>query len=131
MIITPQDLLILHYNDKILEIFMETMLYRVLVLLVLSIVIMLCAIPLSTSVIVHGFQLIGMTNLMPGRALIDAAQHKCVKYMAKCVAIEYDFLFFSFSSLGELEDDALTLLKRIRKFSMTQDIRGTRCCPYI
>ncbi|GKC33323.1 hypothetical protein Tco_1040617 [Tanacetum coccineum] len=46
------------------------------------------------------------------------------KYMAKCAAIGYGFLPFSFSSLGELEADAVTLLKRIQKFSMTQDIRA-------
>ncbi|GKE56796.1 hypothetical protein Tco_1495981 [Tanacetum coccineum] len=47
---------------------------------------------------------------------IDAAQRKRGKYMAKCAAIGYGFLPFSFSSLGELEPDAVTLLKRIRKF---------------
>ncbi|GKE47849.1 hypothetical protein Tco_1479107 [Tanacetum coccineum] len=56
----------------------------------------------------------GMENLM----LIDAAQRKRVKYMAKCVAIGYGFLPFSFSFLGELEEDAITLLKWIRKFPM-------------
>nr|GFA50675.1 hypothetical protein [Tanacetum cinerariifolium] len=75
----------------------------------------------------------GMANFIPGRAVIDAAQRKRVKYMAKCAAIGYGFLPFSFSSLGELEDDtvtllkriqtdAVTLLKRIRKFSIAQDI---------
>ncbi|GKC28567.1 hypothetical protein Tco_1035861 [Tanacetum coccineum] len=39
-------------------------------------------------------------------------------------AIGYGFLPFSFSSLGELEADAVTLLKRIQKFSMTQVIRA-------
>ncbi|GKA98975.1 putative reverse transcriptase domain-containing protein [Tanacetum coccineum] len=47
---------------------------------------------------------------------IDVAQRKRGKYMAKCAAIRYGFLPFSFSSLGELEADAVTLLKRIRKF---------------
>nr|GEV09616.1 hypothetical protein [Tanacetum cinerariifolium] len=56
--------------------------------------------------------------------VIDAAQRKRGKYMAKCVAIGYGFLPFSFSSLGELEEDAVTLLKRIQKFSMAQDIRA-------
>ncbi|GKA80489.1 hypothetical protein Tco_0787181 [Tanacetum coccineum] len=45
-----------------------------------------------------------------------------VEYMVKCAAIGYGFLPFSFSSLEELEADAVTLLKRIRKFSMAQDI---------
>ncbi|GKA77421.1 hypothetical protein Tco_0783882 [Tanacetum coccineum] len=66
----------------------------------------------------------GMTNFVPGRAVIDATQCKRVKYMAKCAAIRYGFLSFSFSSLRKLEDDAVTLLKRIRKFSITQDIRA-------
>ncbi|GJV28835.1 RNA-directed DNA polymerase, eukaryota, reverse transcriptase zinc-binding domain protein [Tanacetum coccineum] len=93
-------------------------------------IIMLCAIPLWTSVIVQEFQLTGMANFMPGRAVIDAAQRKRVKYMTKCAAIGYRFLPFSFSSLGELEDDAVTLLKRIRKLSMTQDI-GARAAIHI
>ncbi|GJT30060.1 hypothetical protein Tco_0910335 [Tanacetum coccineum] len=50
--------------------------------------------------------------------------------MAKCAAIEYGFLPFSFSSLGELEADAVILLKRIWKFSMAQDI-GARAAVHI
>ncbi|GKE84743.1 hypothetical protein Tco_1558485, partial [Tanacetum coccineum] len=63
-----------------------------------------------------------MADFVPGHAVIDAAQCKRVKYMAKCAAIGYKFLPFSFSSLGELKDDTVTLLKRIQKFSMAQDI---------
>ncbi|GKF49599.1 hypothetical protein Tco_0142850 [Tanacetum coccineum] len=44
---------------------------------------------------------------------VDATQRKRVKYMAKCAAIGYGFLPFSFSSLGELEEDAITLQKLI------------------
>nr|GEU32722.1 hypothetical protein [Tanacetum cinerariifolium] len=66
----------------------------------------------------------GMVDFVLGRAVIDAAQRKRGKYMAKCAAIEYGFLSFSFSSLGELETDAVTLLKRIRKFFMTQNIEA-------
>ncbi|GJY68294.1 hypothetical protein Tco_0471276 [Tanacetum coccineum] len=72
----------------------------------------------------------GMTNFAPGRAVIDAAQRKSGKYLDKCAAIGYDFIPFSFSSLGELEANVVTLLKRIRKFSMVQDI-GTRAAIYI
>ncbi|GJR40671.1 ulp1 protease family, C-terminal catalytic domain-containing protein [Tanacetum coccineum] len=64
------------------------------------------------------------------RAVNEAAQRKRVKYEAKCADIGYGFLLFSFSSFGELEKDAVTLLKRIRKFSMTQDI-GTRAAVHI
>nr|GEX95131.1 retrotransposon protein, putative [Tanacetum cinerariifolium] len=63
-----------------------------------------------------------MVDFVPGRAVIDAAQRKRGKYMDKCATIGYRFLPFSFSSLGELEVDTIILLKRIRKFSITQDI---------
>ncbi|GKD38080.1 hypothetical protein Tco_1258287, partial [Tanacetum coccineum] len=66
----------------------------------------------------------GMSDFAPGRTVTDAAHRKRGKYMAKCVDIGYGFLPFSFSSLGELETDAVTLLKRVRNFSMAQDIGG-------
>ncbi|GKD13691.1 hypothetical protein Tco_1198098, partial [Tanacetum coccineum] len=74
----------------------------------------------------------GMTDFVPGRAVTDAAHRKRGKYMAKCAAIGYGFLpfSFSFSSLGELETDAVTLLKRVRKFSIAQDI-GARAAVHI
>ncbi|GKB80464.1 putative reverse transcriptase domain-containing protein [Tanacetum coccineum] len=56
----------------------------------------------------------GMVDLVPSCAVIDASYHKRVKYEAKYAYIEYGFLPFSFSSLRELEEDAVTLLKRIR-----------------
>ncbi|GJR33713.1 hypothetical protein Tco_1209397 [Tanacetum coccineum] len=49
---------------------------------------------------------------------------KGVKYEAKCANIGYSFLPFSFSSLEELEEDEVTSLKRIRKFSIAQYIRA-------
>ncbi|GJX16333.1 hypothetical protein Tco_0217165 [Tanacetum coccineum] len=64
----------------------------------------------------------GMADFLPGRAVIDAAQHKRCKYMTKCADIGYGFLPFSFSFFGELEKDAVTLLKQVRMFSMAQDI---------
>lgn len=72
----------------------------------------------------------GMIDFMSGRAVIEAAQRKRVKYEAKCVDIGYGFLPFSFSSFGELEKDAVTLIKRIRRFSSTQDI-GARAAVHI
>ncbi|GJT48533.1 hypothetical protein Tco_0974690 [Tanacetum coccineum] len=71
-----------------------------------------------------------MTDFVPGRVVLDAAQRKRGKYMTKCAAIGYEFLPFSFSSLGELEADAVTLLKRIRKFFVAQDI-GERATIHI
>ena len=71
-----------------------------------------------------------MIDFVPGRAVIDAAKRKRVKYGAKSADIGYGFIPFSFSSLGELEADAMTLLTRIRKFSITQDI-GARAAAHI
>nr|GEU37962.1 putative reverse transcriptase domain-containing protein [Tanacetum cinerariifolium] len=71
-----------------------------------------------------------MADFVPGRTVIDVAQRKRDKYMDKCAAIGYEFLLFSFSSLGELEADAVSLLKQIRKFSMTHDI-GARTVIHI
>ncbi|GKC11559.1 hypothetical protein Tco_1008341, partial [Tanacetum coccineum] len=65
-----------------------------------------------------------MVDFVPSRAVTEAAQRKRVKYEAKCTDIGYGFLLFTFSSFGELEKDGVTLLKRIRKFSMAQDIRA-------
>ena len=55
----------------------------------------------------------GMVDFVPGRAVIEAAQRKRDKYKAKCADIGYGFIPFSFSSFGEIEKDAVTLLKRI------------------
>ncbi|GKD68913.1 hypothetical protein Tco_1323003, partial [Tanacetum coccineum] len=71
-----------------------------------------------------------MADFVLGRAVIDAAQRKRVKYMTKCANIRYGFIPFSFSSFGELEKDAVTLLKRVQKFSMAQDI-GARAAVHI
>nr|GEV28789.1 hypothetical protein [Tanacetum cinerariifolium] len=54
-----------------------------------------------------------MVDFVSGRAVIDAAHRKRVKYEAKCANIRYGFLPFSFSSLGELKKDAVNLLKWI------------------
>ncbi|GJZ45641.1 hypothetical protein Tco_0848896 [Tanacetum coccineum] len=42
----------------------------------------------------------GGTNHYVQQVMIDVAQRKRIKYMAKCAAIGYGFLLFSFSSLG-------------------------------
>ncbi|GJW94304.1 hypothetical protein Tco_0173976 [Tanacetum coccineum] len=65
-----------------------------------------------------------MADFVPSRTVIDVAQRKRGKYMDKCAAIGYELIPFSFSSLGKLEVDAVSLLKWIRKFSMTHDIRA-------
>nr|GEV24709.1 hypothetical protein [Tanacetum cinerariifolium] len=110
-------------NGFLLGIFMETMLYRVLGLLVSNIVLTLYVIPLSTYVIILEFQLDGgldvcvdltrsspltqtrMVDFVPGRVMIDVAQHK-------------------------READVVALLRRIQKFSMAQDI-GARAAVHI
>ncbi|GJS37119.1 hypothetical protein Tco_0535501 [Tanacetum coccineum] len=53
----------------------------------------------------------GMIDFAPGQAVFEAAQRKRTKYEARCADIGYGFLSFPFSSFGELEKDAVTLLK--------------------
>ena len=72
----------------------------------------------------------GMSDFVPGRVVVDAAQRKCVNYRDLCTTAGYGFLPFSFSSLGELDTDAVALLKRIQKFSISQDA-GARAAAYI
>ncbi|GKB68028.1 hypothetical protein Tco_0929440 [Tanacetum coccineum] len=72
----------------------------------------------------------GMINFASGRAVFEAAQRKCAKYEAKCADSGHSFIPFSFSSFGKLVKDAVTLLKRILKFSVTQDI-GARVVVHI
>ena len=57
-----------------------------------------------------------MVDFIPGLALIEAAHRKNFDYEAKCTDKGYGFIPFSFSSFGELENDAVTLLKRVRSF---------------
>nr|GFA22755.1 hypothetical protein [Tanacetum cinerariifolium] len=64
----------------------------------------------------------GMTDFVHGRSVIDATQRKGVKYQAKCADFGYGFLPFLFYSFGELKNDVISLLKRIQKFSLAQDI---------
>nr|GEW47768.1 hypothetical protein [Tanacetum cinerariifolium] len=72
--------------------------------------------------VVQCSDMVYISDFVLGRAVIDVAQRKRVKYMAKCAAIGYEFFSFSLSFLWELEADAITLMNRIRKFSMAQDI---------
>ncbi|KAL9232348.1 hypothetical protein vseg_007471 [Gypsophila vaccaria] len=71
-----------------------------------------------------------LAYFVPGRVVADAAQRKCAKYRDRCEAAGYGFLPFSFSSLGELGSDAVALLKRIQKYSVSQDA-GARMAAYI
>ncbi|GJZ03403.1 hypothetical protein Tco_0536678 [Tanacetum coccineum] len=64
----------------------------------------------------------GMVDFVSGRAVIEVTQRKCIKYEAKCADIGYGFIPFSFSSFGELENDAVTLLNQIQKFFVTSGI---------
>ncbi|CAA0838451.1 Cytokinin riboside 5-monophosphate phosphoribohydrolase LOG3, partial [Striga hermonthica] len=59
----------------------------------------------------------GMSDFVPGRVVVDAAQRKRAKYDALCATKGYGFLPFSFSSLRELHTEAIGLLKRIQKYS--------------
>ncbi|KAL6528974.1 hypothetical protein OROMI_028860 [Orobanche minor] len=72
----------------------------------------------------------GLSDFIPGWVVTDAANHKRVKYETGCRAIGYGFHPFSFSYLGKLDKDAVALLKRVQKFSRTQDIEA-RATAYI
>nr|GEV07016.1 initiator tRNA phosphoribosyl transferase [Tanacetum cinerariifolium] len=71
----------------------------------------------------------GMIDFVPRRAVIEAAQRKCVKYEAKCADIGYGFLSFSFSSFGELEKNA-NLTEADPKILRDSKHWGTRCCSH-
>nr|GEU41389.1 hypothetical protein [Tanacetum cinerariifolium] len=78
--------------------------------------------------VVVGFLSDGL-DFVPGYAVIDAAQCKRGKYMAKCATIGYGFLLFCFSSLGELEADAVTLLSGSESSLHGSGHRGTFSHP--
>ncbi|CAO2827533.1 unnamed protein product [Amaranthus hypochondriacus] len=77
----------------------------------------------------HAVSCAGLSDFVPGQVVTDAAHRKRVKYEASCRLIGYGFVPFSFSSLGELEKEDVALLKRVQRFSTTQDI-GARAAAY-
>ncbi|XP_056699878.1 uncharacterized protein [Spinacia oleracea] len=72
----------------------------------------------------------GLSGFIPGRVVAVAAQRKQDKYAARCRALGYGFFPFSFSSFGELEKGAVSLLKRVQTYSRAQDI-GARAAAHI
>ncbi|XP_056683636.1 uncharacterized protein [Spinacia oleracea] len=64
----------------------------------------------------------GLSGFVPCRVVAVAAQRKQDKYGARCRALGYGFFPFSFSSFGELEKGAVSLLKRVQTYSRAQDI---------
>ena len=72
----------------------------------------------------------GLSNFVLGRVVADAASRKRAKYEAGYRAIGYGFCPFSFSKLGELDADVISLLKRVQKFSTAQGF-GARAAAYI
>ncbi|KAL6544848.1 hypothetical protein OROMI_023710 [Orobanche minor] len=71
-----------------------------------------------------------MLDFVPGHVVAQDAKRKCVKYRDLCAAKGYGLLPFSFSTLGELDSDAVALLVRIRGFSLAQDA-GARAAHHI
>ncbi|KAL6520162.1 hypothetical protein OROMI_032342 [Orobanche minor] len=72
----------------------------------------------------------GMLDFVPGQVVTEAAKRKCVKYRELCAAKGYGSLPFSFSTLGELEADAVALLVRVRGLALAQDV-GARAAHHI
>ncbi|KAL5731086.1 hypothetical protein ACHQM5_003845 [Ranunculus cassubicifolius] len=56
----------------------------------------------------------GFNTFVPGQAVLKAAQRKVSKYGAKCTANGLGFLPFAFTTFGELCEEAVEFLKRIR-----------------
>ncbi|XP_056692361.1 uncharacterized protein [Spinacia oleracea] len=71
-----------------------------------------------------------LSGFVPGRVVAVATQRKQDKYAARCRALGYGFFPFSFSSFGELEKGAVSLLKRVQAYSRAQDI-GARTAAHI
>lgn len=59
------------------------------------------------------FSIVGLQGFIPGKAVKTAASNKMKKYENVCDSKGYHFLPFSFSTIGDLGDDATELLKRI------------------
>ncbi|KAL6544681.1 hypothetical protein OROMI_023543 [Orobanche minor] len=62
----------------------------------------------------------GMLDFVPGQVVAEAGKRKCVKYRDLCAAKGYGFLLFSFSTLEELDADAVALIV-LRNFALAQD----------
>ncbi|GJV06647.1 hypothetical protein Tco_1344303 [Tanacetum coccineum] len=73
----------------------------------------------------------GMVDLVPGRAVIDVAQCKRDKYMAKCADIGYGFLPFSLSSLGGIRGRRGYIAEADPEVLHDSGHWGTCCCSYI
>ncbi|KAL6546381.1 hypothetical protein OROMI_022102 [Orobanche minor] len=72
----------------------------------------------------------GILDFVPGQVVAEAAKRKCVKYRGLCAAKEYGFIPFSFSTLGELNAEAVALLVRVRGFALDHDA-GARAAHHI
>ncbi|KAL6497080.1 hypothetical protein OROGR_029009 [Orobanche gracilis] len=72
----------------------------------------------------------GMMDFVPGQVVAKAVKRKCEKYRDLCAAKGYGFLPFSFSTLEELDADAVALLVRVRGFTLAQDA-GARASHHI
>ncbi|CAO2822643.1 unnamed protein product [Amaranthus hypochondriacus] len=78
----------------------------------------------------HAVSCAGLYDFVIGRVVADATHRKWVMYEASCRLIGNGFILFSFSSHGELEKEAVALLKRVQRFLTTQDIKA-RAAAYI
>lgn len=56
----------------------------------------------------------GLRSSTPGRAISAAISRKCTKYLYKCTTHGYGFGVLSFSTLGELGDDFIVFLNRLK-----------------
>lgn len=60
-------------------------------------------------------------SFVPGQAITKAVLRKCNKYVATCESHGYGFGVLAFTTLGELGDDTVTFLKRLKNCLANND----------
>ncbi|XP_026390298.1 uncharacterized protein LOC113285742 [Papaver somniferum] len=65
-------------------------------------------------IVVSPFTRSGFHNFTPGHAIVAAVKHKSNKYLDNCSIHGYGFGVLVFSILGELDEDLIVFLKRLK-----------------
>lgn len=61
-------------------------------------------------------------SFTPGHAINDVVSRKCHKYLDTCAALGYGFKALAFFTLGELGEDLVLLLRRLRNCLVNNDV---------
>lgn len=76
---------------------------------------------------VSPFTTASTTTFTPSRIISMAVTRKRNKYLDTCTAQGYGFQVLAFSTLGELEDDLIAFLKRLRNCLLSRDVNHKFC----